>query len=129
MIDALGDHATEIKAILEDIEEDHAQRAAFDLLFGDDYEGEWTAICQDEISTNFTDFCTENPAPTHADVKKMITEKLRQRLKATEEVISTGHINQQFERLAIDVINEREEFNQHEQQRPEINPTLGPSIE
>lgn len=111
MIDALRDHAIEIKAILEDIDEDHAQRAAFDLLFGDDYEGEWSAICQDEISTNFTDFCTENPAPTHADVKQMITKKLQQRLGATEEVISSGELNPQFERLAIDVINEREEFN------------------
>lgn len=45
MMEALQDHAEEIKNILADVDNEEAQRAGFDLLYGDDYDGEMTAIC------------------------------------------------------------------------------------
>ena len=80
-MDALGDHAEEIKNILDDIESDKAQRAAFDLLFGEEYEGEWADVCKDEIATNFSSFCTVRPNPTQADIEKFLRQRLQKRLK------------------------------------------------
>ena len=53
MMEALTDHAEEIKNILADIDNQEAQRAGLDLLFGEDYEGEMTEICKDGIALNF----------------------------------------------------------------------------
>jgi hypothetical protein len=57
MMDALSDHVEEIKNILDDIENDDAQRAAIDLLFGEVFEDPMTEICQSDVAANIKEFC------------------------------------------------------------------------
>ena len=76
MMDALKDHTEEIKNILADIEQEQAQRAGIDLLFGDEYDGDLALICKDEISMQFPRFCSEHLKPTAKQVKEYIRLKL-----------------------------------------------------
>lgn len=60
MMEALQDHVEEVKNILADIDNEQAQRAGLDLLYGDDYDGELTEICTNDIAVNFPKFCADH---------------------------------------------------------------------
>ena len=92
---------------MADIDSEQAQRAGLDLLFGEDYDGEMSQICQDEISANFPVFCVDHVTPTNSEVQYFIVQKLNQRLRATQRAITSGSLNPQFQRLAADIIEER----------------------
>ena len=73
---------------------------------------------------NFPTFCADHSTTTAAEVKSFIVQKLKQRLKATERIVNSGELNPQFERLAADIINERDELT-HDTTDPAV-PSLNP---
>jgi len=47
-IGALEDHLRELRDILKDMNTERGQRAAYELLYGDEFEGELTDICEEK---------------------------------------------------------------------------------